>query len=81
MDDIRRGKIQSIVRLLAELQEQVHELWLDEEVKFEARSVASKESSAGTLSQEAMGHLENTVAHIEEAKFELNSACDVRSGP
>jgi hypothetical protein len=74
MDDVRRGKIGVIVRILERLQEQVHQVWLEEDEQFESRS--SKESHAAHFSE----HLGNAVEHLQQTIDALQDAAGDDNG-
>jgi hypothetical protein len=74
MDQVRRERIREIIRFLESTQNEVDDIWLDEEGAFENRSAPSKETQLGQLSSAAIDSLENAVDQLQLAIANLRDA-------
>jgi hypothetical protein len=74
MDQARRERLRELVRILEPVQEEIHDIWLDEEGAFDRRSAPSKETESGQISIEAIDCLEGAVSDIESAITNLREA-------
>lgn len=74
MDQARRERLRELIQALKSAQEQVHNLWIEEESAFEGRKPPSKETELGQFSSDAVHHLEAATHHIEDAIDRMQSA-------
>ncbi|KYG99259.1 hypothetical protein SE91_12750 [Bradyrhizobium sp. DOA1] len=77
MDSDRRSKIEVLLRILATSQTEVQMLLGAEQVSFDSRSRASKETEPGRGSHGAIKHLENAVLALQEAMDEMEIAAGI----
>jgi hypothetical protein len=68
MDEGRRNRLRELASALQSIQEQVHDLWIEEEHALEDRSTPSKETAWAEASE--------AVHHVGEAAVLLQVAID-----
>lgn len=71
MDQARRERVRELIRTLNSVQQQVHDLWNEEE---RDRSPPSKETELGQTSRDVVFHLGNATGHLQVAVEHLERA-------
>ena len=74
MDEPKRERIRELIQALESAQERVRALLIEEEVAFEERSLASKETASGKISEEAARCLSEAEGSIQDAIDHMQSA-------
>jgi hypothetical protein len=74
MDQARRERIRELMRILEPIQNEIHDIWLDEEGAFDRRSTPSRETQSGQTSSEAIDSLSEAVDGIDTAITNLREA-------
>jgi hypothetical protein len=67
MNESRRLILQEIQNQIDALEKRVHDLWLEEERDYEARSLPSKSSSQGEASKAAIEYFDTCVTALSDA--------------
>ena len=81
MNEAGRERIRELIRILESAEKQLQALLIDEENAYEDRTAASKETESGTVSEDAMDHLEWATTELRGVIEKMQSAVGDHSLP